>query len=67
MSIPYQRAVMVLLPQNISAFVSSKVVRPTIKCSRLSNDGRYEGKMLRKVASLSAQGREWRRGRDVIA
>lgn len=39
MDTPYQRAVMVLIPQNISALVSSKVEQPIIKCSHLSNDG----------------------------
>lgn len=33
MGIPYQRAVMVLLPQNINVLVSSKVVQPIIKFS----------------------------------
>lgn len=33
MGIPYQRAVTVLLPQNISVLVSSKVVQPIIEFS----------------------------------
>lgn len=56
MGTPYQRAVMVLLPQNVSVLISSKVIRPIIQFSSPpSNDGRHEGKMLRKVASSSTQ------------